>query len=96
MVAGRSDLAGLPDWPRRLSRAQAAIYVGLSPTSFDAEVAAGRMPHPIDRGRRKLWDRVAIDRVLDSEIGINPPSTGLMLDDPIVAAANAYQDRGRS
>lgn len=67
MTARRSDLSSLPDWPRLLSRDQAAMYVGLSPRSFDLEVAAGTFPGPVElkRVRRLLWERKAIDARID-------------------------------
>ena len=51
--------ASLP--PRGLSRAQAAEYVGLGTTKFDALVAAGHMPQPARIGGRNVWDRVKLD-----------------------------------
>ena len=62
-------LSDLPDWPRLLSREEAATYVGVSATLFDQEVAGGMWPQPIRRGAaggRVTWDRVAIDKALDS------------------------------
>lgn len=61
--------ADLPWWPRMLSREQAAAYLGVSPTLFDAEVAQGIWPQPIRRGAkggRVTWDRHALDRALDA------------------------------
>jgi predicted DNA-binding transcriptional regulator AlpA len=51
--------ASLP--PRGLSRAQAAEYVGLGTTKFDALVADGRMPKPARIDGRNIWDRVKLD-----------------------------------
>jgi len=62
-------LSDLPDWPRLLSREEAATYVGVSATLFDQEVAGGMWPQPIRRGAaggRVTWDRVAIDKALDT------------------------------
>jgi len=59
----------LPYWPRMLSREQAAAYLGVSPTLFDAEVAKGLWAQPIRRGAkggRVTWDRAALDRALDA------------------------------
>lgn len=51
--------------PGTLSLAEAAAYVGLSPNTFLTEVAAGKMPAPIDlKSRRKLWPKAALDRRL--------------------------------
>lgn len=55
----------LPHWPLYLSREEAARYVGVSPTLFDSEVAAGMWPAPVKRGEkggRVTWYRPAIDR----------------------------------
>lgn len=52
--------------PRGLRREQAAHYVGISPTSFDALVDEGKMPRPTTvKDRITLWDRRALDQSLD-------------------------------
>ena len=40
-----------------LSRVEAAEYIGVSSTTFDAMVADGRMPHPKEIGSRRVWHR---------------------------------------
>ena len=57
---------------RLLSREQAAEYVGLSPSQFDAEVRAGTFPRPfpLARTRRVLWDKAALDRALDARMSV--------------------------
>ncbi len=47
--------------PRGLSRPQAAEYLGVGVTLFDALVADGRAPPPKRINTRKVWDRVALD-----------------------------------
>ncbi len=47
--------------PRGLSRAQAAAYVGVSPTKFDQMVSDGRMPRPKRVDARLIWDRQGLD-----------------------------------
>ena len=47
--------------PRGLSRTQAAEYVGVSATLFDAMVKDGRMPTPKRINSRTLWDIRAVD-----------------------------------
>lgn len=47
--------------PRGLSRVQAAVYVGVSPTLFDEMVGDGRMPKPVRINARTVWDRVKLD-----------------------------------
>lgn len=63
--------------PRRgLSRLEAASYVGVGATMFDAMVADGRMPKPIRIGGRVIWDLraldVAFDRLSTQDVGGNP------------------------
>lgn len=48
--------------PRRgLNREQAALYIGVSVTSFDKMVAIGRMPGPVRFGKRRVWDLHQLD-----------------------------------
>ena len=51
--------------PRGLSRAEAATYVGVSPSMFDAMVKDGRMPPPKEINSRRVWDRRALDAAFD-------------------------------
>jgi predicted DNA-binding transcriptional regulator AlpA len=53
--------------PRRgLSRDEAAIYVGVSATTFDKLVADGRMPQPRRIDSRKVWDIRSLDLHFDA------------------------------
>ena len=61
---GRVQLGDMPDWPRYLSEEQAAAYLGVSVTTFRARIGKP-WPQPLRMGRRKLYDRAAIDRVAD-------------------------------
>lgn len=46
----------LPGWPLLLRREWAAAYVGMSPSTFDAECKAGRVPAAIPTaGTLKAW-----------------------------------------
>lgn len=59
---------------RFLSREQAAAYLGVSPPTFDYEVARGVWPKPMRRGptqRRITWDRVALDAAADRSSGLS-------------------------
>lgn len=47
--------------PRGLSRAEAANYVGVSPSMFDQMVKDGRMPQPKRINSRTVWDRRRLD-----------------------------------
>jgi len=60
-------LAKLPTAPRRgLDRIEAAIYIGIGLTKFDALVADGRMPGPRLIGSRKVWDIRRLDMAFDA------------------------------
>ena len=61
MTARTEDLDGLPNWPRLLSREQAAAYLGVAPSTFDQLGF-----EPIEIGRRKLFDRNALDGWVDA------------------------------
>jgi excisionase family DNA binding protein len=53
--------------PRRgLSREEAAVYVGVSPSFFDDLVADGRLPKAAPIGSRKIWDLKKLDRAADT------------------------------
>lgn len=47
--------------PRGFSRDEAARYIGVGATTFDAMVADGRMPKPFNIGKRVIWDRLKIE-----------------------------------
>lgn len=68
MVAKIDDISNLPGWPRGLSAAQAAAYVGLSVPAFMAEVDHGKWPAPRRGGAgggRLIWDRNLLDEYYD-------------------------------
>jgi hypothetical protein len=68
--------APYPPPPRRgLSRVEAAIYIGISPSKFDELVAAGRMPKPVRIDRRTLWDIRHLDLAFDALSDENENST---------------------
>jgi predicted DNA-binding transcriptional regulator AlpA len=52
--------------PRGLSRVEAAIYVGVSPSLFDIMVKDGRMPAPKRINSRAVWDRYELDAALEA------------------------------
>ena len=63
--------------PRRgLSRDEAAMYIGISPSKFDELVADGRMPGPVKIDSRKVWDIRYLDLAFDALPRENaPPSS---------------------
>lgn len=51
--------------PRGLSRVEAAEYIGISPSLFDEMVDDFRMPKPRMLNKRRVWDRIELDRSFD-------------------------------
>ena len=54
-------------WPRGLKLELVAEYRGVCPNTFLAMVEDGTMPKPETYGRRKIWDRLAVDRAWDRQ-----------------------------
>jgi predicted DNA-binding transcriptional regulator AlpA len=52
--------------PRGLSRSEAAAYIGVSPSLFDAMVKDGRMPQPKRINSRTIWDRARLDEAFEA------------------------------
>jgi hypothetical protein len=69
--------------PRRgLSRVEASIYLGVSPSKFDELVKDGRMPRPRLIDSRKVWDVYELDMAFDElPRQDSPPITGSSWDD---------------
>jgi predicted DNA-binding transcriptional regulator AlpA len=68
---------------RGLSRTEAAMYVGISPSKFDELVDDNRMPKPRLIDCRKVWDVHELDLAFDELPRENSP--------PI--AGNSWADR---
>jgi predicted DNA-binding transcriptional regulator AlpA len=62
-----SDMRPVPR--RGLSREEAAMYVGISPSKFDELVEDGRMPGPVKIDSRKIWDIRNLDLAFDALSG---------------------------
>jgi hypothetical protein len=63
---GRRTLSMIRPLVRRgLSRVEAAIYIGVGVTKFDALVTSGAMPKPKRIDGRRVWDIVALDFAFD-------------------------------
>jgi hypothetical protein len=65
-----AELVKLGLIPRLLYLELAAAYVGLSAAAFLSGVAAGHYPAPLQDGRRKQWDRKALDVAVDLRSGL--------------------------
>lgn len=57
--------------PRGLSRTDAASYIGVSASLFDAMVKDGRMPQPKRINARTVWDKRQLDDAFDALPGGN-------------------------
>lgn len=80
----------LPYWPRVLNEAEAAAYVGLSPTTFAKRVAEGAIPPPVPLSQRRIgWDRLALDRWVDGLGGVASASAGSNPWDSILGGQSA-------
>ena len=79
MTRPKHALADLPDWPRLLSAEQAAAYVGVSASSFVQRIG-NPWPTAVRIGRRKLFDRLAIDRAVDALVPSEPESPAKELE----------------
>jgi len=63
----RLPLSEIRPVPRRgLSRVEAALYVGVSPSLFDEMVKDGRMPKPRRINSRTVWDKRQLDEAFDA------------------------------
>jgi excisionase family DNA binding protein len=68
--------------PRRgLSRVEAAMYLGISPSKFDELVRDGRMPAPKRIDGRKVWDIHNLDVAFEALPSENETSGGSTWDD---------------
>ncbi len=67
-----------PPERRGLSRGEAADYIGVGVSKFDALVADSRMPMPKRIDGRRVWDRRQLDLAFD------------LLEGGVVAEANPW------
>lgn len=54
-----------------MNRVEAARYIGVSPSKFDELVKSGSMPQPKRVGKRKIYDRAALDTAFDLLAGVD-------------------------
>lgn len=62
IIEGSQRLVGVK---RGFSRIEAATFVGISPTKFDALVKDGRMPKAKKVDGRKIWDICELNPAFD-------------------------------
>lgn len=66
MKSRRTDILPMSCPPRGLCRVEAAAYVGISPSLFDAMVRDARMPQPKIINTRTVWDRHQLDLAFEA------------------------------
>ena len=59
--------------PRMMRRSTAAAYLDVSTAEFEREVAAGRLPMPVQFGNAEHWSREAIDTAIARMTGEHVP-----------------------
>lgn len=74
--------------PRGLRRADAAAYLGISPSHFDKQRAAGAIPAPRNILGVVLWDRYDLDKIFDGVTAVAAND-----NNPWDALINAQQDK---
>jgi predicted DNA-binding transcriptional regulator AlpA len=80
-IEATAELAKLGLTPRMLNLELAAAYLGLSATTFLMAVAAGYYPPALQIGRRKQWDRKALDVAVDCRSGLTASSPLCEIDE---------------
>lgn len=66
----------MPDWPARMGEDLAALYMGVSETTFRERVASGRYPQPVRDGGRILWARRQLDRYVAAQFNLPVDDAG--------------------
>ena len=56
-----------PYWPRLLRQSKAAKYCDMTTQEFEKAVATGELPMPKKVGTVERWDRIEIDKLLDTD-----------------------------
>lgn len=69
-MTAQARIALMPDWPARMGEDMAALYLGISATTFRDRVGKGVYPQPQLEGRRRLWARRQLDRFVDAQFGL--------------------------
>jgi excisionase family DNA binding protein len=75
-MAKRAVIEGMA--PLGLNREEAAGYVGVAPSTFEAMVAKGVMPEPRMWGSRLIWSRVEVEAAFHNlpRRGLTPHDDG--------------------
>lgn len=63
-------IALMPDWPARMGEDMAALYLGVSASTFRVRVKEGTYPQPVHEGGRIYWSRRQLDRYVDAQFNL--------------------------
>lgn len=67
-------VALMPDWPARMGEGLAALYLGVSLTTFRERVRTRVFPQPVREGSRVLWSRRQLDIYVDAQFNLAQPA----------------------
>lgn len=67
-------IALMPDWPVRMGEDMAALYMGVSLTTFRDRVKKRAYPAPVREGARLFWSRRQLDLYVDAQFNLAQPS----------------------
>lgn len=70
-------LAKLPHWPARMTSDVAAIYMGISESSFRTRYAGSGKKE----GGNVLWAKAQLDRIIANQFGLAQPEGGATAGD---------------
>ncbi|MFD1951902.1 hypothetical protein ACFSGX_14100 [Sphingomonas arantia] len=63
-------LQAMPDWPARMTAEVAAMYMGVSISTFRTRYGN----RGVKDGSNVLWARRQLDAIIDAQFGLGPPS----------------------
>ena len=66
-------LAMLPNWPIRMSEDVAAMFVGVSKSTFRKKWESGEYPQPCREDGRIFWHRDQLTQFVDKQFGLSKP-----------------------
>lgn len=66
-------IAQMPAWPARMGEDMAALFMGVSLTTFRERVRSRLYPQPVTEGGRKLYGRRQLEHFVDAQFGLAQP-----------------------
>jgi len=66
-------IALMPNWPARMGEDLAALYMGVSASTFRDRVKGKAYPQPVREGGRLLWARRQLDHYIDAQFNLAQP-----------------------